>query len=108
MGRQTDRLTPLTARLTLGSTAGLMKCAHEVGGPRVKRFVLLGSAVAVLDSFQDESVAGADYNEKDWNPVSPTFAVMQRCELINTLGNCSSSDRIRKSRTRIQCIQETG
>lgn len=52
------------------STTGLMRCAHQLGGPRVKRFVLLGSAVAVLDSFQDESVAGNDYTEENWNPVS--------------------------------------
>jgi hypothetical protein len=35
----------------------------------LKRFVLLGSAVSCLDSFQDMSVAGKDYTEKDWNPV---------------------------------------
>jgi hypothetical protein len=42
-----------------------------MGGPQVKRFVLLGSSVSVLDSFQDVSVAGADYTEEDWNPVNP-------------------------------------
>lgn len=47
-----------------------MKAVHQFGGPKVKRFVLLGSAVAVLDSFQDESVAGKAYTEADWNPVS--------------------------------------
>ena len=42
-----------------------------MGGPQVKRFVLLGSSVSVLDSFQDVNVAGADYTEEDWNPVNP-------------------------------------
>lgn len=35
----------------------------------MKRVVVLGSAVAVLDDFQDTSVPGKDYTEKDWNPV---------------------------------------
>ena len=48
-----------------------MKAVHNLGGPQVKRVVLLGSAVSVLDSFQDISVAGTDYSEKDWNPVNP-------------------------------------
>jgi hypothetical protein len=42
-----------------------------MGAAKVKRVVLLGSAVSVLDSFQDVSVAGTDYTEKDWNPVNP-------------------------------------
>jgi len=49
-----------------------MKAAHDLGGPQVKRVVLLGSAVSVLDSFQDMNVAGAAYSEKDWNPVEAT------------------------------------
>jgi hypothetical protein len=51
-------------------TTGIIKGAHELGGRKLKRIVLLGSAVSVLDSFQDESVAGKDYTEEDWNPVS--------------------------------------
>jgi UDP-glucose 4-epimerase len=47
----------------------LIKAAHNLGGPQIKRFVLLSSAVAVLDSSQDMSVAGKDYTEEDWNPV---------------------------------------
>jgi hypothetical protein len=50
-------------------TTELMKAAHELGGQQIKRFVLLGSAVAVLDSGQDITVAGKDYTEEDWNPV---------------------------------------
>ena len=49
----------------------LINSVHKYGGPQVKRFVLLGSAVAVLDSGQDISVAGENYTEKDWNPVYP-------------------------------------
>lgn len=47
-----------------------MKCAHELGGSRLKRLVLLGSAVAVLNSFEDASVDTKNYTEDDWNPVS--------------------------------------
>jgi hypothetical protein len=32
--------------------------------------VLLGSAVSVLNSFEDLSTEGKPYTEKDWNPVS--------------------------------------
>lgn len=35
----------------------------------LKRFVLLSSAVAVLNSYEDDSALGGDYSEKDWNPV---------------------------------------
>jgi hypothetical protein len=51
-------------------TTCLLTCAHELGGPQLKRFVLLGSAVAVLDSSQDIGCAGKPYTEEDWNPVS--------------------------------------
>jgi hypothetical protein len=50
-------------------TTGLIECAHRLGGTKLKRFVLLGSAVAVLNSFEDLSIAGKDYTEEDWNPV---------------------------------------
>jgi hypothetical protein len=46
-----------------------MKAAHNFGGPQIKRFVLLSSAVAVLNSGQDMSVSRKDYTEEDWNPV---------------------------------------
>jgi hypothetical protein len=46
-----------------------MKAAHNLGGPQIKRFVLLSSAVAVLDSGRDMSIARKDYTEEDWNPV---------------------------------------
>jgi UDP-glucose 4-epimerase len=63
-----------------------MKAAHELGGPQIKRFVLLGSAVAVLDSGQDISVAGKDYTEEDWNPVR-TFIHIDDSQLIKQLGH---------------------
>ena len=52
-----------------------MKAAHDLGGPQIKRFVLLGSAVAVLDSNQDISVAGKNYTEEDWNPVGTSIHI---------------------------------
>lgn len=35
----------------------------------MKRLVLLGSAVSVLNPFEDTSTEGKVYTEKDWNPV---------------------------------------
>jgi UDP-glucose 4-epimerase len=63
-----------------------MKAAHDLGGPQIKRFVLLGSAVAVLDSGQDINVAGKDYTEEDWNPVR-TFIHIDDSRLIKQLGH---------------------
>jgi hypothetical protein len=54
-----------------------MDSVHKYGGPQIKRFVLLGSAVAVLDSNQDITVAGKDYTEKDWNPVRSHFPALE-------------------------------
>jgi nucleoside-diphosphate-sugar epimerase len=51
-------------------TVGLLNSAHKFGGSKLKRVVVLGSAVSCLDSFQDPSVAGKDYTERDWNPVT--------------------------------------
>lgn len=51
------------------STTEILKAAHRHGGPALKRFVLLGSAVSVLNSFEDMSREGKPYTEKDWNPV---------------------------------------
>ena len=58
-------------------TTELMKAAHNFGGSQIRRFVLLSSAVAVLDSGQDMSVAGKDYTEEDWNPVRPPLVCFQ-------------------------------
>ena len=51
------------------STLGVLESAHKLGGKRLKKFVLLGSSVAVMDSFAREDVKGRDYVEEDWNPV---------------------------------------
>ncbi|MCJ1439041.1 hypothetical protein MMC27_008431 [Xylographa pallens] len=59
-------------------TVGILQSAHTHGGPQLKRFVLLGSAVSCLDSFQDISVAGKPYTEKDWNPVTAAQAISSR------------------------------
>ena len=50
-------------------TTEILKAAHQHGGTALKRFVLLGSAVSVLNSFEDMSREGNPYTEKDWNPV---------------------------------------
>ena len=51
----------------------VIKAAHELGGKQVERFVLLGSSVAIGNSFEDTSKAGKPYTEKDWNPVRLMF-----------------------------------
>ena len=55
------------------STLGVLESAHRLGGKRLKRFVLLGSSVAVMDSFAREDEKGRDYDEEDWNPVRESF-----------------------------------
>lgn len=67
---KTDLIDP-----AVHGTTEIMKAVHEFGGPQVKRFVLLTSSVAIIDSTQDMSVAGRDRNEKDWNPVTEEEAV---------------------------------
>ncbi len=57
------------------STLGLLESAHRLGGKQLKRFVLLGSAVAVMNSFAREDEKGRDYVEEDWNPVRDFFSL---------------------------------
>ncbi|KAJ5665659.1 NAD dependent epimerase/dehydratase [Penicillium maclennaniae] len=56
-------------------TTEILRAAHRHGGSALKRFVLLGSAVAVLNSFEDMSKEGKPYTEKDWNPVTAEQAI---------------------------------
>ncbi|PMD43886.1 NAD dependent epimerase/dehydratase [Hyaloscypha variabilis F] len=63
-------------------TLELMKAAHNLGGPQIKTFVLLSSAVAVLDSAQDMSFAGRDYTEEDWNTVTEEEAIKTQSSLL--------------------------
>lgn len=56
--------------LTLDSTTSLLKSVHEHGGPQVKRFVLLSSSAAIMNSLENTSSTGDPYTEKDWNPVT--------------------------------------
>ncbi|KAL5585591.1 hypothetical protein FOVSG1_014980 [Fusarium oxysporum f. sp. vasinfectum] len=56
-------------------TIGVFESAHKLAGPTLKRIVLLGSAVAVLNTFEDKTKAGKDYTEADWNPVTSTYAI---------------------------------
>lgn len=50
-------------------TTEILKAAKSYGGSSLKRFILLGSAVSVLNSFEDTTKEGKPYTEKDWNPV---------------------------------------
>ncbi|PYI00172.1 NAD(P)-binding protein [Aspergillus ellipticus CBS 707.79] len=56
-------------------TTQILESAHKHGGTELERFVLLGSAVSVLDSFEDLGCEGRPYTEKDWNPVSAQQAI---------------------------------
>ncbi|ATZ55992.1 hypothetical protein BCIN_12g05340 [Botrytis cinerea B05.10] len=64
-------------------TTEILRATHELGGKQVKRFVLLGSAVSVLDSFEDLSAPeGKPYSEDDWNPATEHDAVSSQSPLI--------------------------
>jgi len=53
----------------------MLQSALRHQGTHLKRFVLLGSAVSVLNSFEDMSREGRPYTEKDWNPVTAKHAI---------------------------------
>lgn len=57
------------------STTEILKSAHKHAGKELKRFVLLGSAVSVLNSFEDTTREGKPYTERDWNPVWPSASI---------------------------------
>ncbi|PQE28728.1 hypothetical protein CJF32_00003952 [Rutstroemia sp. NJR-2017a WRK4] len=59
----------------VNGTLEALKAAHEKGGKQLKRFVLLGSAVSILNSYDDQTVRGKPYTEDDWNPVTEADAV---------------------------------
>lgn len=56
-------------------TTQILKAALRFGGSSLKRFVLLGSAVSVLNSFEDITKEGKPYTERDWNPVTAEQAI---------------------------------
>lgn len=58
-------------------TTQILESAHRHGGSSLKRFVLLGSAVSVLNSFEDISREGRPYTEEDWNPVTAEQAIQR-------------------------------
>lgn len=57
-------------------TAEILKSAHRYGGKYLKRLVLLGSAVSVLNSFEDITREGSPYTEKSWNPVGHLYKIL--------------------------------
>jgi len=63
-------------------TSGIIESAHKLGGKTLKRFVLLGSAVAVLNSFEDLTREGKPYTEDDWNPVTAEYAISNN-DIVN-------------------------
>lgn len=87
---------------------GLLESAHKLGGSRLKRFVVLGSAVAILKSYMGTEGTGTrDYDEDDWNPVNslaPSSFLIRR--LIQPSGYSRRCDKKSRCGPRIQRIQE--
>lgn len=50
----------------------MLESAHRLGGQALRRIVLLGSIVSVLNQLEDMTTEGEPYTEKDWNPVNHT------------------------------------
>ncbi|RAQ42696.1 hypothetical protein AFGD_010110 [Aspergillus flavus] len=63
-------------------TTQILESAHRQGGTSLKRFVLLGSAVSVLNSFEDMSREGRPYTEEDWNPVTAEQAIERQGTIL--------------------------
>ena len=53
----------------------MLESAQKLGGTKLKRFVLLGSAVSIGDSFDPMTKPGKPYTEDDWNPVTAADAI---------------------------------
>ncbi|KAF2021497.1 NAD(P)-binding protein [Aaosphaeria arxii CBS 175.79] len=58
-------------------TVELLSSAHKYGNSSLKRVVILGSAAAVLDSFEYTVKPRKPYTETDWNPITVEHAVKQ-------------------------------
>ncbi|KAK5806187.1 hypothetical protein VI817_000445 [Penicillium citrinum] len=58
-------------------TREIMKSVHK-HSKTTERVVILGSAVAVLNSFEDMTKEGKPYTEKDWNPVTAEQAIEKK------------------------------
>ncbi|KAL2824076.1 hypothetical protein BJY01DRAFT_256530 [Aspergillus pseudoustus] len=76
-------------------TTQILESAHRHGGSTLKRFVLLGSAVSVLNSFEDISREGRPYTEKDWNPVTAEQAIQRNNPVLGY--NVSKTQAERKA-----------
>jgi len=71
---------------------GILKAAKHYGGSSLKRFILLGSAVSVLNSFEDLTKEGRPYTEKDWNPVTMPESTPDGIFLNTTPGHSRASN----------------
>ena len=91
------RVAPCENLLTWHRTLELMKAAHNLGGPQIKTFVLLSSAVAVLDSAQDMSFAGRDYTEEDWNTVRCRMRMVHSSLITNQMTRLRKRKRSKPS-----------
>lgn len=90
------------------STTEILKATQKYGGSTLKRFVLLGSAVAVLSSFEDMTKEGKPYTEKDWNPVSNPFCILYIPQVLTSYtmtGHSWAGCWTKWPRSRIQCFE---
>ncbi|KAE8410785.1 hypothetical protein BDV36DRAFT_289295 [Aspergillus pseudocaelatus] len=67
----------------VNGTTQILKSAIKYGGQTLKRFILLGSAGAVLNPFEYVSGKGDHpYTENDWNPVTVEEAVELKDDVV--------------------------
>lgn len=67
-----------------------MSCAHRCGGSRLKRFVLLGTAGAIVSAIEGISPVSKTYTEDDWDPVGVFNSVLP----FESAGNSDVSDEV--------------
>lgn len=70
----------------INRTREILKSAHKYS-KTLERVVILGSAVSVLNSFEDITKEGKPYTEKDWNPVRLNGYLGSVLSLISSIGD---------------------
>ncbi|QMW46780.1 hypothetical protein G4B11_010235 [Aspergillus flavus] len=72
---QAEDMQKLVIETAVVGVTEILGSAHRHGGMDLKRFVLLGSAVIVLNSFEDPARPGPPYTEEEWNPITAQQAL---------------------------------
>ena len=87
---QKDIIAPCPAGVT-----SLFGAAHRHSGSRLKRIILTGSAVAVLNPFlSPDSDRKHPFTEKDWNPVTTEMAVRSGNSNLAYLATKTLAERV--------------